>query len=127
MTDVDNVSFAGGKLTVLATSGFHGSNRIELGGTLFNLNTSTREITRRDLVNGDKVIGTLNVNGGVGLTNFEVTFNGNATPGFIQQLMRALCFRTTSATSIERRILSFTLEDGSGGTSNVLTKAIRVS
>ena len=88
VTDADSANFAGGKLTVLASAGAHASNRIELGGTLFTVDASN------NVLRSGTIIGTLNANGGVGLTNFEVTFNSNATAGFVQQLVRALRFRT---------------------------------
>ena len=70
VTDADSANFNGGKLTVRVSDGGHSSNRIELGGTLFIINANN-QVIRKDAVNGNKVIGTLNANGGVGLTKFR--------------------------------------------------------
>ena len=120
VTDADSPNFDLGKLTVFASVGAHASNRIELGGTLFTVDASNN--VRRSGV----IIGTLNANGGVGTTKFEVTFNGNATAGFVQQLVRALRFRTINSDSPDDRELSFRLTDGDGGISATLIKTVQI-
>ena len=62
----------------------------------------------------------------MGTTNFEVTFNGNATAGFVQQFVRALRFRSVNSNSAADRVISFTLTDGDGGTSAMRTKTVDV-
>jgi Tachylectin len=123
LTDVDSANLNTGKLTIRATTTAHSSNVIELGGTLFTIDAS-RNVIRHDAVNGDKIIGVLNLNGGIGLTKFEVTFNANATPFYVQQLIRAVRFRTTSNTNTSDRVLSFSVTDDLGAVSDVLTKTI---
>jgi len=124
VTDADSANFDTGRLTVAITSGGNASNRLQLGGTLFTLNG--QNVVRT--VNGTStVIGTLNANGGVGTTSFEVTFNANATAGIVQQLVRAMRFRTVGSTSTVQRVVSFTVTDGDGGTSNTLTKTVNVT
>ncbi len=123
LTDVDSVNLDTGKLTIRATTTAHSSNLIELGGTLFTIDAS-RNVIRHDAVNGDRIIGVLNLNGGIGLTKFEVTFNANATPFYVQQLIRAVRFRTTSNANTSDRVLSFSVTDDLGAVSDVLTKTI---
>ena len=123
VSDVDNVNFALGRLTIQVTGGADASNRIELGGSLFAID-SNRNVVRLDPVNGSVVIGTLNLNGGVGVERFEVTFNAHATPAYVQQLIRAVRFRTTNNASPNDRVLSFSLTDGRNGVSLTLTKTI---
>ena len=110
VSDVDTKIFAGGKLTVAISRGADASNRIVLGGTLFTL--SGRTINRNGVI-----IGTLNRNGGVGRTNFEVTFNDKATTTYVQQLIRSLRFRTVNSALHVDRKLNFSLTDGDGGKS----------
>ncbi len=126
VSDVDGGNFAGGKLLVRVSDGSHVSNRIELGGALFTIDANNN-VVRRDAVNGDKIIGTLNLNGGRGFTKFEVAFNANATVGYAQQLVRALRFRTENGNSTSDRTLSFSLFDGDGGVSDTRTKTVLVS
>jgi SdrD B-like domain len=121
VADVDSPNFDQGKLTIRAISGAHSSNRIEFSGTAFSLDASN------NLLRNGVIIGSLNANGGVGMTKFEVTFNTQATAPIVQQLLRSIKFRTTSSASTAPRVLSYTLTDGDGGTSNTLTKTINVS
>ena len=67
------------------------------------------------------VIGTLNAGAGRGLTNFEVTFNAQASPLYVQQLIRAMQFRTVGSTSTVDRVVSFILTDGDNGTGATLS------
>ena len=118
LSDVDNPTLLNGKLTVRFLAGLNTSNRIEIGGTLFRLGLSN-EIFRRDNLTGlETQIGTLNANGGVGFTKFEVTFNALATPIMVQQLIRAIRFRTVGNIVNTQRHLSFVVADGSGSVSD---------
>ena len=118
--DLDNANLAGGKLTIRVVAGSDTSNRIELGGGLFTLDAENNVL--RDGV----AIGTLNANGGRGFTKFEVTFNAEALPGYVQQLLRAIRFRTEGGASTVPRELSFKLTDGLGGSATA-TKTVEVS
>ncbi len=121
VSDVDSPNFDQGKLTIRATQGASTSNRIELSGTAYTLDASN------NILRSGVIIGSLNANGGIGLAKFEVTFNAQATAPIVQQLLRCIKFRTTSTASTAQRILSFTLTDGDGGTSNTLAKTIDVT
>ncbi len=121
VSDVDSPNFDTGKLTVRFTSGSETTNRLELSGTLFTLDAAN------NLLRSGVIIGKLNTGGGVGFTKFEVTFNSTATAGMIQQLLRAITFRTQGASSTTTRTLSVSLTDGDGGTSNTVTKTFLIS
>ncbi len=118
--DVDSTNFDTGKLTVEITSGGDASNRLELGGTIFTVDGSS------NIIRSEQIIGSV-TSSGVGLTKLEITFNANATASIVQQLVRAIRFRTFGGTSTVQRNLAFTLTDGDGGTSATLNKAVDVS
>ncbi len=120
VSDSDSPDFAGGVLTIAITAGFDESNRINLATGVF-----TR--SGRDVLFNGTVIGSVNPSAGIGLTNFQVTFNSAATASIVQQLIRAVNFRTISNTNPSQRRLSFTLSDGDGGVSQTLNVAINVS
>jgi hypothetical protein len=107
--DADGADFDGGKLTVRITTAMSTANRIQLSGTKFTIDAQGQ------LRYSGLVIGTLNDNAGVGLTNFEATFNANATSSIIQQLVRVLRFRTVGGSPTGARMILFTLSDGDGG------------
>ncbi|MFT5526143.1 MAG: hypothetical protein ACI9HK_004116 [Pirellulaceae bacterium] len=73
------------------------------------------------MFNGATVIGTLSaaegtVNGG---TILNIAFNSDATNSLVQQVVRAISYRTTSNTPSESaRTVTFTLTDKDGGTGN---------
>lgn len=121
VSDVDSPNFASGKLTVSITSGADASNRLQVGGPTFTVDASGR------LLRSGVVIGTLNANYGVGLTRLEVTFNSQATPAVVQELVRALRFRTIGSTNTGSRTVALVLTDGDGGTSATATKRVTVS
>jgi uncharacterized delta-60 repeat protein len=118
--DVDSTNFDMGKLTVEISAGADASNRLEIGGTIFTIDGSN------NIIRAGQVIGTLTSNG-VGLTKLEITFNANATAGIVQQLVRAIRFKTVAGTSIVQRNLAFALTDGDGGTSATLNKTVDVT
>ncbi len=120
VTDLDSPNLNLGKLTIRVTTGGNASNRIELSGTMFTTNASNQ------LLRSGVVIGTLNANAGMGLTKFEVTFNAQATPFYVQQLIRAMKFRTVGSTSTVDRVVSFTLTDGDNGTSATVSTLVDV-
>jgi len=124
--DIDSPNFSGGKLLIRVTSGADASNRLVLGGKLFVVDASNNVI-RKDATGGDKIIGTLNANGGIGMTRFEVTFTSQATAGFVQQLVRAMRFRTVNATSTAPRVVSFTVTDGPSRAGATASKTVNVT
>jgi len=119
VSDVDSPNFDLGKLTVRVVTGAEVSNRIELVGAF--------SISGNNVLRSGVVIGTLNDNAGRGFTKFEVTFNAKALSGYVQQLIRAIRFRTIGSTSTTDRAISFTVTDGDGGRSVTLTKTVDVT
>jgi hypothetical protein len=75
---------------------------------------------------GNVVIGTINPNGGVGKTDLVVTFNAEATVSRVQELLRAIRFRTVNSTQTGSRAISFTVDDGSGAESNSAIRTVNV-
>jgi uncharacterized delta-60 repeat protein len=118
--DVDSNNFDTGKLTVEITAGADASNRLEIGGTIFSIDGSN------NIIRAGQVIGSM-TSSGVGLAKLEITFNANATAGIVQQLVRAIRFKTVVGTSTVQRNLAFTLTDGDGGTSAILNKTVDVT
>lgn len=72
------------------------------------------------------VIGTVSGDG-VGLNNMQFNFYTRATPSIMQELVRSIRFRTTAGTSTAQRALEFSLTDGEGGASGLVTKTVNVS
>lgn len=119
VSDSDSPNFAGGVLTIAVTAGADVSNRINIATGLF-----TR--SGRDVFYNSTLIGTVNSSAGIGLTSFQVTFNSAATVSIVQQLLRAINFRTVSNANLAQRQLTFTLSDGAGGTSVAVSVAVNV-
>lgn len=120
VSDLDSANFDLGRLTIYVSSASSASNRIEVSGTLFTINASNQ------LLRSGVVIGTLNANAGIGLTKFEVTFNAQSSATHVQQLLRAMKFRTVGGVSVADRVLSFTLTDGDNGTTATISSTIDV-
>jgi ELWxxDGT repeat protein len=118
LTDADKTDFAGGQLTVRIGAGASGANRLEIGSGFMVDGLNVRF--------GDTVIGTLNENGGVGLTKLVVTFNASASQQIVQLLVRSITFRTIGGAAGQRKIL-FSVTDGDGGSSGELTKTVNVT
>lgn len=119
VTDNDSPNFAGGVLTVAIAAGADAANRINI-----NIGVFTR--IGRDVFYNGISIGTLNASAGTGLTSFQVTFNSAATVSIVQQLLRAVNFRTSSNTNLTQRLLTYSLSDGEGGTSATVSVAINI-
>ncbi len=117
--DSDSPNFAGGVLTVAITAGADAANRI-------NITTGPFTRSGRDVLFNGTVIGTLNASAGVGLTSFQVTLNSSATVSIVQQLIRALNFRTLSNTNLAQRRISISVSDGEGGTSAAVSVAVNI-
>ncbi len=121
VSDVDSTNFDNGVLRIRITDGIDAGNRLEISGTIFTIDANN------NLIRSGIIIGKLNTGGGIGSTSFVVTFNNQSTAAIVQQLMRAIRFRTVSSNSLVQRVVSFSLTDGDGGTSNTVTKTILVS
>lgn len=119
VSDSDSPNFAGGVLTIAVIAGADASNRI---------NIATGAFTRsgRDVFFGGTLIGQVNTSAGVGLTSFQLTLNSAATASIMQQLLRAVNFRTISNTNLAQRQITFSLSDGAGGTSAAVSVAVNV-
>jgi len=119
VTDVDHPNFAGGRLFVRVASGAHSSNRLLVGGP-FTLAGNNIQL------NG-QTVATKNTEGGIGTNQLLITFNANATLDVVQQLVRAIRFRTVNGTSLAQRVIEFSLTDPTGAASNAATKTVNVT
>ena len=120
VVDVDNPSdFASGVLTVQISSGGSAGDTIYIASTDFTLDGTT-------LSYFGVPIGTLSGPGSAS-TPLTVTFNGNASPAIVQELIQAISFSNSLATPAEGdRIVTYTLSDGDGGTSAPVTATVSV-
>jgi ELWxxDGT repeat protein len=121
VTDADNAVFRGGKLSVEITSGGGSGNRLEFTGGAFTL------AANNNILRSGVVIGQRNPGGGVGTTKLEIRFNAAASTAIVQELLRAVRFRTVQGSSTAQRLVVFTLTDGDGGVSDEQTKTINVT
>lgn len=119
VTDPDSPNFATGSLIVSIVSGGESANRLTLTGGAFTLSGSTVNY------NGTS-IGSLTGNG-FGTNPLSVLFNVNATPAIVQELVRNIRFKTVNSTSNLSRVITFSLSDGDGSTSNTATKTVNVT
>jgi hypothetical protein len=118
VTDADSANFADGSLIVSIISGSESANRLSFTGGAFTLSGKAVQY------NGVQ-IGTL-TGSGFGTTPLKVYFNANATPAIVQALVRNIRFKTVSSTSNLPRVVTFSLTDGDGGTSNTATRTVNV-
>jgi ELWxxDGT repeat protein len=115
--DVDSSDFALGRLRVwidLASA----TNRLEIGGG-FTVDGAN------DVLLGGTVIGR-RTSSGIGTSELIVVFNANATPAMVQQLVRAITFRTVGGAAGQRSV-NFTVSDGDGGVSAQASKLVNVT
>ena len=106
--DPDSRDLGGGELHISITGGELAKNRVFLTGTLFSIDLSG------NLLRAGVIIGTVNANAGIGNTPFRVTFNSQAKPSHVQQLLRSLKFSTVNSTSTNNRVVRISLSDGDG-------------
>lgn len=118
VTDADSTNFDGGKLSIKITSGDDASNRLLVSGVF--------TISGSNLLRSGVIIGTVNGDG-KGLNDLEFTFNDQATPSIVQELVRSIRFRTNSGTNTAVRKISFVVTDGDGGTSDIVTQTVNVT
>lgn len=119
VTDVDNANFAGGRLKVRIDSGKSNFNLLAIGaGFTVDETLKVRQ--------GTTHIGNLNPGGGDGTTDLIVTFNSSATKAIVQDLVRAITFRTLGG-SAGTRSIKFSVSDGKGGVSAEATKTVNVT
>jgi hypothetical protein len=118
VSDVDSPNFDQGRLRVRITDGANSSNRLSIG-TGFTVNASG------DVLQGTSIIGK-RVSNGFGTNELVITFNTNATKAVVQQLVRAITFKTVGGAAGQRKVV-FTVSDGDGGLSAEATKTVNVS
>ena len=123
VTDADSPNFEGGKLIVAASGGGAAAgNQLSIGGALFSVDGSG------NVKRGSLTIGTAT---GHNTGRLEVTFNADALGGYVQQVVRAIRFRTVGSTNTADRVVSFTVFDGfgaaNGAASTTLRKTVEVS
>jgi hypothetical protein len=125
VSDIDSPDFDTGKLIVhITTTGTTGTNVLGIGGG-FAVDTSNNNVWL-GAINTGKLIG-VRTSSGVG-TDLIVTFNASMTPAIAQQLVRAINFKTAGgAQANTTRSIQFSISDGDGKTSVVLTKAVNLN
>ena len=118
--DIDSADFDTGTLTLSISSG-----GIPAEDVLFVRTTASVSVSGSDIVVNSVTIGTWA--GGTSGNPFVVTFNANATPASVSELMKALVYDNTSQEPTQTaRFYSLVVTDGDGGTSNTGTGRIDV-
>jgi hypothetical protein len=117
VTDVDSANFAGGRLRVRIDAA-DASNRLAIAGG-FTVDGSN------DVKLNGVTIGTRTSNG-FGTKELIITFKTAATKAIVQQLVRAITFKTVNGAAGSRHVI-FTVSDGDGGLSDEVTKTVNVS
>lgn len=118
VSDVDSADFSGGRLRVRITDGASASNRLSIGAG-FTVDANN------NVLQGTTIIGK-RVAHGFGTQELVITFNTNATPAVVQQLVRAITFNTAGGSAGVRKVV-FTVSDGDGGLSAEASKSVNVS
>jgi ELWxxDGT repeat protein len=118
VSDVDSLNFDGGRLRVRITDGTSATNRLAIGGG-FTVDASG------NVLQGSTIIGKRVANGS-GANELVITFNTNAPPAVVQQLVRAITFKTVGGAAGQRKVV-FTVNDGDGGLSSEMVKTVNVT
>jgi hypothetical protein len=120
VSDVDSANFGGGQLRVRITDGASSTNRLSIGGA-FTVDGSN------NVKLGGVVIGTRAASAnGFGTKELIITFKTAATKAIVQQLVRAITFKTVGGAAGWRRAI-FTVSDGDGGLSAEVNKTMNVT
>lgn len=120
VVDSDSPHFANGQLRVRIAQGASSSNRLT-----FSLASGFYLDANNNVLLGTTIIGQRTSNG-FGTKDLIVKFNSNATQAIVQQLVRAISFKTVGGTAGKRTVL-FTVADGSGGFSDAAVKTVNVT
>lgn len=115
VTDVDSPNFGTGRLRVQITQTIDAANQLSI--------TPAFQIQNGKLLQNNVQIGTVDSDG-QGTRDLVITFNSQATAAIVQQLLRAITFRTVQSRTQGVRLITFTLTDGDGGTSAAVTKTV---
>lgn len=122
-SDADGAAdWNGGTLTVQITGNPEVGDEISIPDNPVGINTNGT-----NLRNVGTTIGTLSASEGTVTNNttLTITFNGNATNTLVQQVVRAISYRTTSDTpGTSNRTVTFTVTDTNAGTNNDATTII---
>lgn len=118
VTDVDSPDFAGGRLRVRITDGAGTTNRLAIGAG-FTVDAGG------NVLQGTTIIGK-RVSNGFGINELVITFNASATKAIVQQLVRAITFKTVGGAAGPRKVI-FTVSDGDGGLSAEVFKTVNVT
>ena len=126
VADIDSTNFDGGQFTVQVTTNNTADDRL----TVTNQGTGSGQIgfNGTTVTYGGTAIGTINgSNNGTGTAPLRIDLNASATPAALQALARAVTYQNVNAGASASPVVSFTLTDGDGGTSAVVTRAINFS
>jgi hypothetical protein len=127
VTDADSANFAGGILIVGITANGQSFDKLSVKSQSSNVGQIAVS-GGTNILYGGMLIGT--VSGGNGSTSpLLIRFNAEATPAAVRALLRSITFQTTTSTvtSLKNRTVTFQMSDGTGGTSNIMTKFVAVS
>ncbi|MGZ5530192.1 MAG: beta strand repeat-containing protein, partial [Limisphaerales bacterium] len=112
VADVDSANFNGGNVTVSITAnGQAGEDVLQVG------NVGSITVSGGNISHGGTLIGTYG--GGTGGADLVISLNANATPARVQDLVRAIQYNNSNASTINTaaRTVTLTVNDG-GGTAN---------
>jgi len=126
VADIDSTNFDGGQFTVQVTTNNTADDRL----TVTNQGTGSGQIgfNGTTVTYGGTAIGTIDgSNNGTGTAPLRIDLNASATPAALQALARAVTYQNVNAGASASPVVSFTLTDGDGGTSAVVTRAINFS
>ncbi|MCA9012426.1 MAG: hypothetical protein KDB01_21895 [Planctomycetaceae bacterium] len=121
VSDVDSPNFDGGELRVSLSGADLQNMIIYLSGSLFSLD-SLGTVRRAGVV-----IGTADLNSGIGGQPFVVRFNAAARLSVVTGLLRALRFRTSNSTATFDRPIGISLSDGDGGENTLRYVQVRIT
>lgn len=118
VTDVDSANFWSGTLRISIVSGDDAANRLFVGGSF------TR--TGDDIFLGSLKVATV-TSSGLGFNDLIIKFTTSATAAIVQDLVRAIKFKTVNGTVKAQTLIDFALTDGDGGTSNTIQVKVNVN
>ncbi|MGZ8174520.1 MULTISPECIES: beta strand repeat-containing protein, partial [Methylobacter] len=112
VADLDSVNFNGGSVTVSITANGQAGEDVLQIGSVGNITASGGIVS-----DNDTQIGTYT--GGTAGVDLVISLNAGATPALVQDLIRAIEYNNTSATTVNTaaRTVTLTINDG-GGTAN---------